>query len=113
MTCGAGSNCDNAVVVLQEPAMHICRTSVLVVCLLTVTAGDRASGNQAGRGGAAADVPQLPHKLLEWPTPPVSAAGAPGAWNFIQVSSVAITSRGTVLVLHRGAHPIMEFDSKG
>jgi hypothetical protein len=50
---------------------------------------------------------------VEWPTPPTGAAGVPGAWNFIQVSSVAVTARGTVLVLHRGAHPILEFDSKG
>ncbi|HMF93960.1 MAG TPA: peptidyl-alpha-hydroxyglycine alpha-amidating lyase family protein [Vicinamibacterales bacterium] len=93
--------------------MHIWRMSVLVVCLLAVTAGERVIGDQAGRGNAGADISPLPHKLLEWPTPPTSAAGVPGAWNFIQVSSVAITSRGTVLVLHRGAHPIMEFDSKG
>src|SRR6185503_16020531 len=42
-----------------------------------------------------------------------SAAGVPSPWNFIQVSSVAITSRGTVLVLHRGAHPVLEFDRDG
>jgi DNA-binding beta-propeller fold protein YncE len=69
-------------------------------------------GAQGGRG-AAASMPDLPYKLIEWPTPPTSAAGAPGAWNFIQVSSVAVTSRGTILVLHRGAHPLMEFDSGG
>ena len=86
---------------------------LLVVCVLGLTTGQRASGDQAGRGDAAADIPSLPHKLVEWPTPPTSAAGVPGAWNFIQVSSVAITARGTVLVLHRGAHPILEFDSNG
>jgi len=53
------------------------------------------------------------YKLVEWPTPLTSAAGFPAPWNFIQVSSVAITQKGTVLVLHRGAHPIMEFDSSG
>jgi DNA-binding beta-propeller fold protein YncE len=63
--------------------------------------------------GPAATAPVLPHKLVEWPVPPTSAAGVPGAWNFIQVASVAVTPRGTVLVLHRGAHPIMEFDSAG
>jgi len=62
---------------------------------------------------APADMPALPYKLMEWPTPPTSAAGAPSAWNFIQVSSVAVTPRGTVLVFHRGAHPIMEFESGG
>jgi DNA-binding beta-propeller fold protein YncE len=55
----------------------------------------------------------LPYKPVEWPAPPTSAAGVPSAWNFIQVASVAITPRGTILVLHRGAHPLMEFDSSG
>jgi len=55
----------------------------------------------------------LPYKPAEWPAPPTSAAGVPSAWNFIQVASVAITPRGTILVLHRGAHPLMEFDSRG
>src|SRR5262245_15920708 len=63
--------------------------------------------------GPAANAPVLPHKLVEWPAPPTSAAGFPSAWNFIQVSSVAVTPRGTVLVMHRGAHPVMEFDSGG
>ena len=92
--------------------MYVFR-SVLVMCVLAATTGERASGEQAGRGDAAPDIASLPYKLVEWPTAPTSAAGVPGAWNFIQVSSVAITARGTVLVLHRGAHPILEFDSQG
>jgi DNA-binding beta-propeller fold protein YncE len=92
--------------------MHVFR-SVVVICVFSVTTGEGASGRQAGRGDAAPDIAALPYKLVEWPTPPTSAAGVPGAWNFIQVSSVAVTARGTVLVLHRGAHPILEFDSKG
>jgi DNA-binding beta-propeller fold protein YncE len=55
----------------------------------------------------------LPHKLVDWPKPPTSAAGVPGAWNLIQAASVAVTPQGTVLVLHRGAHPILEFRSDG
>jgi DNA-binding beta-propeller fold protein YncE len=93
--------------------MQVCRMTLLVVCVLGVATSQRASGDQVGRGDAAAEIPSLPYKLVEWPTPPISAAGVPGAWNFIQVSSVAITERGTVLVLHRGAHPIMEFDRDG
>jgi DNA-binding beta-propeller fold protein YncE len=93
--------------------MTICRIGLLVVCVFCVATSQRASGDQAGRGDAAAEIPSLPHKLVEWPAPPISAAGAPGAWNFIQVSSVAVTARGTVLVLHRGAHPILEFDNDG
>jgi streptogramin lyase len=71
--------------------------------------------SQAGQSPnqQAADIPNLPYKLVEWPTPPTSAAGVPGAWNFIQVASVAVTSRASILVLHRGAHPVMEFDSSG
>ena len=92
--------------------MHVLR-SVVAVCVLAATSGALASSEQAGRGDAASEIATLPYKLVEWPTPPTSAAGVPGAWNFIQVSSVAVTPRGTILVLHRGAHPILEFDSKG
>lgn len=56
---------------------------------------------------------QHAYKLVEWPVPATSAAGFAAPWNLIQASSVAITSKGTVLVLHRGAHPILEFDSAG
>ncbi len=55
----------------------------------------------------------LSYTQVEWPTPPTSAAGVPGVWNFIQAASVAVTPRGTILVLHRGAHPIIEFESTG
>ena len=94
--------------------MHTCRVSLLAVCVLAATIGHHARGSQGGRGGAAADVPILPYKLVEWPTPASSAAGVPaGPWNFIQVASVAVTGRGSILVLHRGAHPIMEFERNG
>jgi DNA-binding beta-propeller fold protein YncE len=96
-----------------EPAMRICRSAFVLACVLGVVTGPRAAGGQGGRGDAATAIPGLPYKLVEWPDPPTSAAGVPGAWNFIQVSSVAMTSRGTVLVLHRGAHPILEFDDAG
>ncbi len=60
------------------------------------------------------DVPTLPYSAVEvWPLPSTSAVGAPGPWNFGQVSGVAINSNGNVLVLHRGAHPILEFESSG
>jgi hypothetical protein len=50
----------------------------------------------------------------DWPAPALSAAGAPaGPWNLIQAPGVAVDSRGHVLVLHRGAHPILEFESGG
>ncbi len=92
--------------------MHVLR-SVVAICVLAAATGELAISDQAGRGDAASEITTLPYKLVEWPAAPTSAAGVPGAWNFIQVSSVAVTSRGTILVLHRGAHPILEFDSKG
>src|SRR5215471_5616511 len=61
-----------------------------------------------------ANAPVLPYKLVEWPVPPTSVAGSPvGPWNFIQVASLAVTPRGGILVLHRGAYPLMEFESGG
>ncbi|MEO2198693.1 MAG: hypothetical protein ABGY72_21775, partial [bacterium] len=48
-----------------------------------------------------------------WPDPATSAAGTPAPWNFGQVSGVATTANGYILVLHRGANPIMLFDAGG
>lgn len=60
------------------------------------------------------DAPALPYKAVDvWPLPSTSAVGAPGPWNFGQVSSVAINANGNILVLHRGAYPILEFDANG
>lgn len=61
------------------------------------------------------DAPDLGYKLVpDWPAQAMSAAGTPaGLWNLIQVPGVAVDARGHVLVLHRGAHPMLEFDSAG
>jgi DNA-binding beta-propeller fold protein YncE len=64
-------------------------------------------------GASEVGVGQGPYKLVEWPAPATSAAGFAAPWNLIQASSVAISSRGTILVFHRGAHPVLEFDSAG
>jgi DNA-binding beta-propeller fold protein YncE len=65
-----------------------------------------------GQTGAAP--PTLNYKAATpWPLPATSAVGKPGPWNLIQASSVAVNSNGNVLVLHRGAHPILEFDGNG
>jgi DNA-binding beta-propeller fold protein YncE len=88
------------------------RSCLLLVALLLATPAQsqQTAGSQpaAGSGGAMPG-----YKLVDWPMPSTSAAGAPGVWNFIQVASVAVTANGSVLVLHRGAHPLMEFDSNG
>ena len=58
--------------------------------------------------------PVLSYKEVpDWPVLLKSAAGTPAAWNFIQVSGIAIDARGHVLVLHRGAYPFLEFESDG
>jgi DNA-binding beta-propeller fold protein YncE len=60
------------------------------------------------------NAPPLDYKLLQWPLDAKSAAGLDaGGWNFIQVSSVATATNGNILVLHRGAYPIMEFEPGG
>lgn len=94
--------------------MRVCLVSLLLACVLAVTSGHQAVVAQVGGGNEAADIPILPYKSVEWPTPPTSVAGVPaGPWNFIQVASVAVAARGNILVLHRGAHPIMEFETTG
>jgi DNA-binding beta-propeller fold protein YncE len=92
--------------------MRFCHLGLLAVGLVLSVASDNIRGAQDRAGGVPA-VPALPYKLVEWPAPATSAAGFAAPWNFIQVSSVAVTAKGTVLVLHRGAHPIMEFDGSG
>ena len=92
--------------------MNVRCVTVLFGALLAFAIGPSASA-QGGRGDPFADVPLLPYKLVEWPALPTSAAGVPAPWNFIQVSSVAVTASGRILVLHRGAHPIIEFESSG
>lgn len=67
----------------------------------------------AARAQSAA-IPALPYSQVDWPTEARNAAGTPaGPWNFIQVASVATNARGNILVLHRGAHPVMEFEPGG
>ncbi len=48
-----------------------------------------------------------------WPDPAISVAGTPAAWNFGQVSGVATSANGYILVLHRGAQSIAMFDPGG
>ncbi len=59
--------------------------------------------------GQVVDYTEVP----DWPDPATSAAGTPAAWNFGQVAAVATSTNGEVLVLHRGAQPIMSFANGG
>jgi DNA-binding beta-propeller fold protein YncE len=92
--------------------MRLSHTGIMVVVVVVAVMSTEPVGGQ-NRGRGAASEPALPYKLVEWPAPATSAAGFPAPWNLIQVSSVALTPKGTVLVLHRGAHPILEFDPGG
>jgi DNA-binding beta-propeller fold protein YncE len=92
-------------------------SSSIVLLIASVLIGSAsiqgANPRQTGRQNAASERPTLPYKLVEWPKAPVTAAGAPGIWNFIQVASVAVMANGHVLVLHRGANALLEFTSDG
>jgi hypothetical protein len=90
--------------------MRLHRIVLLAFSLPLLAFGQPASGPKLG-----ADAPAMGYKEVpEWPTPVLNAAGTPGGpWNFIQVSGVAVDAQGHILVLHRGAHPIMEFESNG
>ena len=53
----------------------------------------------------------------QWPALSVKPAEAwpqfPAGWNFVEPAGVGADSRGHVYVIHRGDHPIMEFDPDG
>ncbi len=84
---------------------------IFILTAAIVTGSMRAQADQTTPSGpgALASV----YKAVDWPAPAKSVAGFDAPWNLIQASSVAVTGRGTVLVLHRGAHPILEFESDG
>jgi len=89
--------------------MHIHRLALLVSGVLGLLYSQQGSAPAPGF-----EAPDLGYKLVpDWPNPPRNAAGSFGVWNLIQVASVAVDSRGRVLVLHRGAHPVLEFDAAG
>ncbi|MBM3775680.1 MAG: hypothetical protein FJW37_11050 [Acidobacteria bacterium] len=86
-----------------------------VVAILFASSAVCQNARPGGSGSAATDASAKGYRLApEWPLEVKSAAGTPaGPWNLIQVAGVAIDARGHVLVLHRGAHPILEFESSG
>ena len=53
------------------------------------------------------------YKQVEWPLQAKTIVGTPSPWYFGQVVAAATTKDGNILVFHRGAHPIMEFNSEG
>ena len=69
-------------------------------CLLGILSVNAASGQES-------------YRRVEWPQPATTAAGTPSSWHFGEVAAVATTAQGTILVFHRGASPVMEFDVAG
>lgn len=67
----------------------------------------------AALAGVVAGLGQQGYQEVEWPIPATTAAGTPAPWHFGEVVAVATTAQGTILVLHRGAQPVMEFDLAG
>ena len=53
------------------------------------------------------------YREVAWPQPATTAVGSPSPWHWGEVVAVATTASGNVLVLHRGAQPVMEFDVAG
>ena len=81
---------------------HLGRMSVLACSVLVLALGQRNG------------VPTMGYtEGPDWPIAATTAAGTPAAWNFGQVAAVATDANGHVLVLHRGAHPIIVFDDNG
>jgi DNA-binding beta-propeller fold protein YncE len=60
---------------------------------------------------AGADGPV--YREVKWPLEAQTARGTPSPWFFGEVAAVATTREGNIVVLHRGAHPIMEFAPTG
>ena len=64
--------------------------------------------------GAAAPVAAQQYvEAPDWLRPATSAAGTPAPWNLGQIVAVATGADGTILVLHRGAQPIVVFEPDG
>jgi len=60
------------------------------------------------------DIPVVHYKAVpEWPKAPVGDKGFPSAWNYWQVTSVAVEKNGNILVMHRGDFPILEYKPNG
>ena len=81
-------------------------TTAGLACVLGAGLVIHAAQRAAGQGTEYIEVPA-------WPRAATSAAGTPTPWNFGQVAAVATDADGNILILHRGAEPILAFDSGG
>ena len=53
------------------------------------------------------------YKEVTWPMSAKTMIGTPSPWYFGEVVAVATTKDDNILVFHRGAHPIIEFNPEG
>ena len=92
---------------LTNHRIRLLALTLLAPCFDGAVFGQRGNGPRPG-----SDVPVLTnYKFVDWPTEATTEAGFPaGPWNFIQVPAVAVDTHDHVLVLHRGAHPLLEFE---
>lgn len=89
--------------------MRLSRLSLLALGSFSLALAQQTNAPRLG-----SNAPTLGYQQVQdWPTQLMNAAGAPAPWNFIQVSGVAVDSGGHILVLHRGAQPLLEFESNG
>jgi hypothetical protein len=90
--------------------MRFCGLSLLALNISFVAFAQQGNAPRLG-----ADAPSMGYKEVPiWPAQVANAAGTPaGPWNFIQVAGVAVDAQGHIMVLHRGAYPIIEFESDG
>ena len=87
----------------KSTSVRLCRLSLLLFGILGAGLGQQGSVD----GSRYKEAP-------EWPQQATSVAGTPaGPWNLGQVAAVATTAEGNILVFHRGAEPIMEFNRDG
>src|SRR5579872_2374315 len=103
----------------MEEGTRVSRLIALVWVAVAVLLGSAAAlARQAAQTRAVAPAPSAPvlgyQAVKEWPVQALGDRGYPsGPWNFIQVVSLTIEKNGNVLVLHRGAYPILEYDPSG
>ena len=94
--------------------MRIRRVNLVALTSMVLALAYLGNAQQKDTPRLGTSAPTMGYKEVpNWPTPFVNAAGTPAPWNFIQVSGVAVDSRGHVLVLHRGAQPLLDFESSG
>jgi DNA-binding beta-propeller fold protein YncE len=89
--------------------MRLSRLSLLALGSFSLALAQQTNTPRLGSNAPALGYQQVP----DWPAQLRNAAGAPAPWNFIQVSGVAVESSGHILVLHRGAQSLLEFESNG